>query len=206
MTSVTSKRMYERNNKTERYKYAWSQKLTTYVLLPAMSLVSVSLGFFLIGESIVAGIVLFAIGAWFGLLGAFGSLACSSIAVSDEGIAAYNFGRTLRFIPWRYVIKVKKVRRWNAGSRSYQDDFYIFDSDFSAPRERMVNLRGPISFSDKIRGLRQLLDRINDRARQHRFSLIVLDQEAARNRALQPGAGPWERTVPKVDEMHLMEL
>ena len=61
--------------------------------------------------SIFFDVLLILFGAWFIFLSAFGSLMCSSIIVSDEGIAAANFWRTLRFIHWRDVTKVKKVRR-----------------------------------------------------------------------------------------------
>jgi hypothetical protein len=101
----------------------------------------------------------------------------SSIVLSEEGIAARNFGRTLKFIRWENVTKIKKVRRWNAGSRSYEDVFYVFDGDFPALRERMVNLRGPIAFSDKIRRVRDLLDEINEYARRYHFPVLTLDQE-----------------------------
>jgi hypothetical protein len=104
------------------------------------------------------------------------------------------------------VKTVKKVRRWNAGSRSFEDVFHVFDGAFSPFRERMVNLRGPIVFSDKIRELRSLLDKINDAARRYHFSVVSLDQEAARKVAARAGAGSWKRTVPKVEEVPLTEL
>ena len=170
--------MHDANGAAEFYDYPFSQKVITYLLMPVVSLISILLGAFLLkAESTVVGALLILFGACLFFLSAFGSLMCSSIVVSDKGIAARNFGRMLKFIRWEDVAKIKKVRRWNAGSRSYEDVFYVFDGNYPALRERVVNLRGPIAFSDKIRGVRNLLDKINEHARRYHFPLVTLDQE-----------------------------
>lgn len=189
------------------FRYPLSQVAITYFLMPVVSLISLGLGAFLFEEaSIFFGVLLILFGAWFIFLSVFGSLMCSSITVSGEGIAAHNFGRTLKFIRWQDVTQVKKVRRWNAGSRSFEDVFHVFDGTFSPLRERLVNLRGPVVFTGKIRGLRGLRDRINEASHRYHFSLVALDQEAARKLATQAGAGAWKRAVPKVEEVPLTEL
>ncbi len=178
MTATTD----DTNSAIKYYKYPFSQKVITYLLMPLVSLISVSLGLFLskAGDAIL-GSLFISVGAGLFFLSTFGSLMSSSIVASIEGIGARNFGRTLKFIRWRDISKIKKVRRWNAGSRSFEDMFYIFDGDFTALRERMVNLRGPIAFSDKICGIRDLLNGINDRAREHHLLLVILDQEHGSN-------------------------
>lgn len=70
----------------------------------------------------------------------------------------------------------------------------------------MLNLSGPIEFSSDIRGLRILLDRINEAARQYQFPLVAFDEEAAGKLAAQAGAGALERLAPKIDEVRLTEL
>lgn len=190
-----------------KYRYPFSQLVITYLLMPGVSLISLGLGAFLLKvNSIFFGALLVLFAAWFIFLIAFGSLMCCSITVSDDGIAAHNFGRTLKFIRWGDVMKIKKIRRWNAGSRSFEDVFHVLDGTFPPLRERMVNLRGPVAFTDKIRGLPELLDKINEAARRYHFPLVALDQEAARKLAAQTGAGSWRRTVPKVEEVPLTEF
>ncbi|MEI9997346.1 MAG: hypothetical protein WDM91_22315 [Rhizomicrobium sp.] len=176
-------------------------------MMPMMSLASLSMGIFLIDSaSTFVGFLLILFGAAFLFLSAFGTLMCSSIVSGDDGIAAHNFGRNLRFIRWQDVTVVKKSRRWNPGARAFQDVFYVFDSVYSSLQERMVNLRGPIVFSDRISGLRDLLDDINQAAHQYHFPLVALDQEAARTQAIATDAGIYRRTVPKVNEAPLAEL
>ena len=193
--------------RTNGHEYPLSQRAITYFLMPAVSLSSSGLGGVLLkSDNVIAGILLMLFGMFFLLLTAFGSLMCSSIHVSADGIAARNFGRTLKFVRWEDVVKVKRVRRWNAGSRSFENVFYIFDGVFSAARERMVNLRGPIAFTEQIHGLRELLAKINDSARKYHFALVSLDQEEARKSAMRSGAGIWKRTVPEVNEVRIAEL
>ena len=176
----------------------------TVLMMPAVSLVSIGVGIFLLkANSTFVGILFIFFGAWLVLLSAFGALMCSSIIVTGESIAARNVGRTLKVIRWENVTRAKKVRNWNPGSQSFQDTFYVFDGTFPPLRERMVNLRGPIAFTDKMRGLRRLLDTVNEAARRYEFPLVALDQEAARKLAAQRQAGAWERTVPKVEEVRL---
>jgi hypothetical protein len=173
----------------------------TYLGMPALVLFCLWVGIFLLNEnSTFVGIMLIAFAVWFANLGAFGSMMCSPIVISGEGIAAHNFGRSLKFVRWQDVTKIKKVRRWNPASQSYDAAFYVFDGDFGTFHERMVNSLGPIGFTDKICGQRELLDKINGYAQRYQFPLIVVDQEAARRCAAERGAGAWERTVPKVNE------
>jgi hypothetical protein len=112
----------------------------------------------------------------------------------------------LKFIRWRDVTKITKVRRWNAGALRFEEAFFVFDGTYTPLRERMMNLRGPIAFKDTIRGLRALLDQINEAARRYHFPLVVLDQEAAGKLAAQTGAGAWRRIVPKVEEVKVAEF
>ena len=194
--------MSQADDLTKFYRYPISQKAVTYVLMPVTSLASVSLGVFLLrADNVIIGAFLATFGALFLFLSAFGSLMCSSIAVNDEGIAAHNYGRTLKSVHWQDVTKVKSVKRWNAGSRSYEDVFYVFDGEFPALEERMINLRGPIVFTDRIDDLRKLLDSINERSQRYQFLLVSLDQE-------QLGNSLWnreQRRAPK-KEVRLTEF
>jgi hypothetical protein len=194
--------MHETN--ATNYIYPVSQTAIIYLLMPMVSLISLGLGWVLLGaNNIIVGFFLILFGALLVFLSAFGSLMYSSIVINDEGIATRNYGRTLKFIPWTKVVKIKKVRRWNAGSRSFEDVFHIFNGSSSG---RMVNLRGPIVFTDKIRGLRTLLDKLNASARKYHFALVALDQEAARKIAGQSRVRAWKRIVPDVEETPLAEL
>jgi hypothetical protein len=166
------------NGAIKYYKYPFSQKVITYLLMPLVSLISVSLGSFLLkADDAILGSFFTLVGVGLFFLSAFGSLMCSPIIVSDEGIEARNFGRMLKFVRWEEVTKIKKVRRWNAGSRSFDDTFYVFNGNFPALRERMVNLRGPIAFGDKISGIRDLLNGINEYGQRHHLLFVTLDQE-----------------------------
>lgn len=164
---------------TDFYNYRLSQTFITYLLMPSISLFSIGVGAFLLatGSAVIGAFLLILLGACLLFLSAFGSLMCSSISISDEGIVARNFGRTLKFIRWEDVTKIKKVRRWNAGSRSYEDVFHVFDGERPLLRERMVNWRGPIVFSDKIRGVQALLSGINRYSQLHQVPLVTLDPE-----------------------------
>ena len=167
------------------HRYPLSQVVITYLLIPVVSLISLSMGIFLLkSASMVLGVLLILFAAWFIFLSVFGSLMCSSITVSDKGIAAHNFGRTLKFVHWQDVTKVKKVSRWNAASRSFESVFYVFDGSFSSFWERVVNLRGPLAFTEKIQGLRGLLDKINEAAHRYQFSIVSLDQKTVRESLL----------------------
>lgn len=189
------------------YKYPVSRRLMTYLGMPVLSLIGLGLAIPLfIVHNLVFGTLFVLAGAWFMLLSAFGYLMCSSITVDDKGIAAHNFGRMLKFISWRDVTKIKKVRARPPTTSSYEDVYYVFDGTFSAFHERLVNLRGPIAFNDKIGGLGELLAKINEAARLYRFTLVAVDEEAARKLAVQKGAGACERTAPKVKEVPLTEL
>jgi ABC-type multidrug transport system fused ATPase/permease subunit len=199
--------MRDLNGAAEFHDYPFSQTAITYLLMPVVSLVGILLGIFLLtAGSAIVGALLILFGGCLVFLSAFGSLMCSSIAINDEGIAARNFGRTLRYIRWEDVTKIKKVRRWNAGSRSYENVFHVFDDDFPALRERLVNLRGPIVFSDKICKMSGLLNKINESARRYQFPLVTLDQEATREIVTQKKARPLGQTVPKADETKVTEF
>src|ERR1051326_7790142 len=153
--------MVDRNRSPGAYNYPPSQIVITYLGIPALSVFCLGTGIFAIdANSTLFGFLSILVAALFISLSVFGSLMCSSITIDDEGIGSRNFGRRLKFIRWQDVTKVRKIRRWNAGSRSYENVFHVFDRDFSGLRERMVNLRGPIVFTDKIDRLRELLDTI----------------------------------------------
>jgi hypothetical protein len=199
--------MQDANGAVKFYSYPFSQTVITYLLMPMVAVISLVLGTFLLkADSTIVGVLLILFGACLFFLSACGSLMCSRIVVGDKGIAAYNFGRTLKFIRWQDVTKIKKVRRWNAGSRSYEDVFYAFDGDYPPLQERMVNLRGPVTFSDKIRGVRDLLDKINEYARRHHFLLITLAQETMRELAAPKEAGSLGQTAVKSDETEVTEF
>jgi hypothetical protein len=186
------------------YRYPRSRILLTYLMIPALALGSTGLGVFLfVVGSIFVGALLFVFGIWFAFIGAFGVLKCSAIRLDSKGIEAHNFGRILKTANWQHVKKAKKVRRWNAGSRSFEDAYYVFDGPFSALRERMVNLRGPIAFDEKIRGLRALLDKINAAAVQYDFPLIVSDQEASIKLARLAGISVWSRFALEAKEVQV---
>ena len=201
--------MQNADGTVEFHGYPFSQLIMTYLGMPALCLVSILLGAFLlitgsltVGSAIVGTLfVLFSPVVFF--LSAFGALMCSVIAVSDEGIAAHNFGRTLRFIRWEDVTKIKKVRRWNIASGSYLDTFYVFDRNFPPLRERMVNFRGPIAFSGEIRGLRDLLNRINDYSRRNNFLLVTLAQGLDGRSGTQMKLASRKRASPETDEIEV---
>lgn len=188
------------------FRYPLMRLVVTYLCFPRLSTASVALGIFVLKGDTFVGVFLLLFGSLMISLGAYGSLLCSSISIDGKGIAACNFGRTLRHIEWQNVTKITKVRRWNAGLRGYENEYYIFDGVFSPLMERLFNLRGPIAFSDKIKELRDLLDQINAAASQYQFSLTAVDQEAARTLAAEAGAGAWRRTVPTVDEVQVAEF
>ena len=170
--------MDDTNRAVLYYKYPFSPKIITYLLMPVASLITIGLSSILLkANDPILGSLFILFGAGLLFLSAFGSLMCSSIVVSNDGIAAHNFGRTLKIIRWENVTKIKKVRRWNAASRSFEDTFYIFDGDMTALSERMVNFRGPVAFGDKIRGVRNLLTEVNEYGRRHHLLLVALDQE-----------------------------
>jgi hypothetical protein len=185
---------------SEIHKYPVRQLIANYVITPIIALLCFSFGIFVLDQSYVAGALCVGFGFFVALMNLMLLLIFSRIVVSDGGISAHNFGRMLKFIRWENVKKIDKVRQWNAGSRSYSEVFHVFDGDFSAFERRMVNFRGPIVFTDRIEGLRMLLDKVNEYARQHQFPLVVLDQEVARMHALRQGAGLWKRTVPALEE------
>jgi hypothetical protein len=191
----------------KRYRYSLYPKIAGYVLAPLFAAFFTGLAIFLFEQGAVGVAVLcllFAIGIV--LLIALTSLTYAPIDISDEGIAAYKLGWKMKSTRWQDVKKIQKMRFWNMGARAYQDRFYVYDGDFGTRRKLMVNLRGPIVFTDEIRELRELLDRINGYARRYSFPLVALDQEAASKLAAQKGAGYLGRAAPKTDEVKVTEF
>ncbi len=80
-------------------------------------------------------------------------------------------------------MKVKKWRFKNPASGSFEDVFYVYDSDLLGYIEQLKNLGGPIAFTGKIVGLPLLLEQINARAREYHFPIFVLDQQAGGTRS-----------------------
>ncbi len=189
------------------HNYPESRTAMTYLGMPALSLFGLWVGVFGIREGDVPfAIIWILVAIWFGLLSVFAAFMCSSITMSDEAIAASNFGRTLKRIRWADVTRVKKVRRWNLASRSFEDSFYVYDDTFSALRERMVNSLGPIVFTDKIDDLRSILDRVNLNAGKYQFPLAVLDEQAARAAASKQGAATFGVILRGAEEVRVTAL
>ncbi len=192
---------------SKRYRYRLYPKIAGYVLAPLFTAFFTGLAIFLFEQGAIGVAVLcllFAIGI--ALLIVLTSLTYALIGISDDGITAYKLGWKMKSIRWQDVKKIQKMRFWNMGARAYQGRFYVYDGDFGTRRKLMVNLRGPIVFTDEIRELRELLNRINGYARRHGFPLVVLDQEAASKLAVQKGAGYLGRVAPTADEVRVTEL
>ena len=191
----------------KRYRYSLYSKIAGYVLAPLFTAFFTGLAMFLFKQGAIGVAILcllFAVGI--ALLIVLTSLTYAPIGISDDGIAAYKLGWKMKSVRWPDVKKIQKMRFWNMGARAYQDRFYVYDGDFGTRRKLMVNLRGPIVFTDEIRELRELLNRINGYARRYGFPLVVLDQEAASKLAVQKGAGYLGRVAPTADEVRVTEL
>jgi hypothetical protein len=199
--------MSDSNNGWEYYAYPLCYKVAVCLLMPMFNGAVLSLGIFLfLNLHHIFGIFFIAFGTLLFVLTAYGLFMSSSILISDDGIKAANFGRPLKIIRWQDVTKVIKLRGWNNGSYSYEDTYYIFDGNFGAWRERMVNWRGPIVFSERIRKLREVLDKINNYSHRFGFPLFVVDEEAATKLSAQEGAGYWRRVAQEVDEVRVPNL
>jgi hypothetical protein len=85
-------------NRTE-YRFPLLKLVMTYLLAPLLSIVSLGSGAFLLkSDGLLIGSLMILFGVFFMLVGAYGSLLCSSIVVADEGITARNFGKPLKVI------------------------------------------------------------------------------------------------------------
>lgn len=145
---------------SKRYRYRLYPKIAGYVLAPLFTAFFTGLAIFLFEQGAIGVAVLcllFAIGI--ALLIVLTSLTYALIGISDDGITAYKLGWKMKSIRWQDVKKIQKMRFWNMGARAYQGRFYVYDGDFGTRRKLMVNLRGPIVFTDEIRELRELLNR-----------------------------------------------
>jgi hypothetical protein len=192
---------------SHRYRYKLYPRMVGYVLASLLIAFFTRLAAFLFGQHSIGVAVLcllFAVGI--ALLIVIAALTYAPISISDYGIVTYKLGWRMKSIRWQDVTKIQKMRFWNMGARAYQDRFYVYNGDFGTRRRLLVNLRGPIVFTDEIRELRDLLNRINSYARRHGFPLVVSDQEAASNAAAQKGAGYLERVAPTPEEVRVSEL
>ena len=164
---------------TAVYSYSLSRRLGTFVLLPTVAVVSVGLGALMISLDFIlfgVGFVLF--GGWLALLALFGLMMSSAITVGLDGIGTRNFGRALKFIRWRDITQVRRIRRWNASSRAYECVFYAFDRENPHASGRIVNLSHyPIAFSERIRGAQKIVETINEQSRRHQFPLVAIEPE-----------------------------
>lgn len=155
--------------------------------MPIACLACVTLGVFLVRSgNFTPGVLLVTFGVLFAFLSTYGSLMDVAILANTDGISAYKIGRRIKFIRWQDISKVKKIHRWNAGSRSYQDVYYVFDKPYPPISERLVNFVGPITFTDEISNLPELINKVNESAREFGFSLSIIDQEASQVRRLRP--------------------
>lgn len=170
------------HTESQFHSYPTAQVVTNYLVIPMMWLFWSACGAYAFeyGRFVLGTLCVFS-ALWLIVLNLVGSLLMSSIAVNDEGIAANNFGRTLKFVSWGSVTKVKKVRRWNMGSRTYEEVFHVFDGEYSPLRERFINVLGPVVFSHRIGRVKDLLDSINVHAQRYGFPLVVIDQGADRS-------------------------
>jgi hypothetical protein len=202
--------MHDRDVTARTHKYGPSQLIETYVAVPALASLALGFGVFFLAAANVTGSstvgAFFLLGAalvWFGATTAW--LAYSPLVLDAEGVTAHKLGWKLKTIRWEDVKKIEKrrVSNWNAG---YEDHFYIYDRDFRRLDMILINLCGPIFFTEAIRGFRGLLDCINAKAWRYRFPLVVRDEERARNLAVQRGSGVGERLVPKVEEVQVTEF
>lgn len=189
------------------FRYPRSRTIMVCYLIPAVTLGDFGFGICLLlsGKSVLGALFILAF-PWLALLSGFGFLMCCPIRINQAGIAACCFGRTLKIIRWRNVAKVGKVRRWSVVARAYQDDFYVSERDRSLAHQPVVNLLGPIAFTEEVEGLRDLLDHVTAYAQRHHIPMTVQDQEAARKRAAQEGAGFLARALAAADEVRVTKL
>jgi hypothetical protein len=122
------------------------------------------------------------------------------------GISAKALGIRTRAIKWRDVKKIRKARVTNG--YVYVENFNIQDSKkHDVVCRFFVNFCGNIAFSQDIRGLRNLLNRVNFYARQHEIPLVIWDTEAAAAKlASEKGPGYWRRATAQIPEVRVAEF
>src|SRR6266513_1790364 len=97
-----------------------------------------------------SGTIYLLMGGWFLALSLYDLFACSALLVSDAGIAACKFHLRMKFISWSTVTRIEKGRTWNMYTSSYQDTFEVCDGEFGWLRRLLLNLTGPVAFSQDI--------------------------------------------------------
>ena len=129
----------------------------------------------------------------------------ASIKINEDGIAAFIFGFEAKTISWKNMTKIRKTRVTNG--YNYVDSFSVFDGNHSLICRYFVNVCGGIMFSQDIRGLRDLLDKVSFYARRYEVPLVVLDTEAAAKEfARDQAPGRWKRGMAKSAEVRVSEF
>ena len=98
-----------------------------------------------------------------------------SISIDDFGVSATIFGVVVKRIDWADIQEIKKMQ----SGLGLADTITIMDRRHHFPCTIFFNLCGPIVFTQHIGGYRDLLDRINVYAQEHKIPLAVMDKKAA---------------------------
>ena len=165
------------------FSYKWRSVVNWHVFGLIFPAAEIYMGIILYKSTVLFGIIFIFFGVCLFPVTALGSLLLSAVLILDKSIEVYNYGHLLKKINWAEVTKVKKSRLFNPTTGVFDENFYVFDRNYSWFRRRLVNLGGPIAFTGKIVGLPLLLEQINARAREYHFPIFVLDQQAGGTRS-----------------------
>jgi hypothetical protein len=108
-----------------------------------------------------------------GMLGVLMTLSRLSITIDDTKIFASLFGMKAARIPWQGVARIKRIRTAYLGTTS--DAIQIQNRTFKKTMAFVPNVYGYITFSHRIEGYAELVERINLNANRHNIPLMVMD-------------------------------
>jgi hypothetical protein len=122
----------------------------------------------------------------------------SAIELDNDGLSTYAFGYRWKYVTWRDVTSIRKVREWDAPTTRYLTKFYVNTSSSSINmhmRHIFGNTpfrRGPIAFDERIIDLRMMLDAINSYAQRFQIEIVSVDREADFQRVRETGQSLWK--------------
>jgi hypothetical protein len=195
---------------SRRYKYRWSVTSQLDVAAPLVIGLCIWLGVTTIQYSGGAAVFCLLSAILFACIFLLAHITYSAIALEDDGVGTYAFGFRCKYVKWRDVGKIRKVREWDAPTMRYLTKFYVNTKRSSInmhTRHIFGNTPcqcGPIVFDERIVDLRGLLNSINTYARTYHIEIVSVDREADFQLALQAGKSWWKELNERESKLDML--
>ena len=195
----------DRYNNVKVYRYSYLISAIYLCVLIALLVFSLFILVFFVRSFDVWCIAFMSLVGVFLLFLLRGMLSRVPILIGDDGITARVFGIKLKTVQWKNVKKIRKIRAYNG--YTYVDSFRILTESSNYLCRFFAKICNGIEFTQDIRDLRELLDRLNFYAHQYGISLVVRDTQAAGAKLSgDQGPGYWKRATAEIPEVKVAEF